>query len=173
MKKSRLLGALCACLLCVSLNVVAAPILYDFNFGTGPHGLVTGQFIADLDSQAVTGINSYGQATATSFTFNFQGVTFDAGTLGVRRAQYYADFTGVWGTIYSSSTVGASLWLNTCFYISCIATWENIPGVADGSVNIEPQLAVSVAAVPLPATLWLFGSGLLGLIEIARRKKAP
>jgi hypothetical protein len=26
--------------------------------------------------------------------------------------------------------------------------------------------------VPLPATLWLFGSGLLGLIGIARRKKA-
>jgi hypothetical protein len=29
-----------------------------------------------------------------------------------------------------------------------------------------------VGAVPLPATAWLFGSGLLGLVGIARRKKA-
>ncbi len=30
---------------------------------------------------------------------------------------------------------------------------------------------VSVAAVPIPAAVWLFGSGLLGLIGIARKKK--
>jgi len=29
-----------------------------------------------------------------------------------------------------------------------------------------------LAPVPLPATVWLFGSGLLGLVEVARRKKA-
>ena len=31
---------------------------------------------------------------------------------------------------------------------------------------------VRVSAVPLPAAVWLFGSGLIGLIGIARRKKA-
>lgn len=31
---------------------------------------------------------------------------------------------------------------------------------------------VSVNAVPVPAAVWLFGSGLIGLIGIARRKKA-
>ncbi|MGB5716088.1 MAG: VPLPA-CTERM sorting domain-containing protein [Gammaproteobacteria bacterium] len=29
-----------------------------------------------------------------------------------------------------------------------------------------------VPGVPLPAAFWLFGSGLLGLVGIARRKKA-
>jgi hypothetical protein len=29
-----------------------------------------------------------------------------------------------------------------------------------------------VSSVPVPAAVWLFGSGLLGLIGIARRKKA-
>jgi hypothetical protein len=29
-----------------------------------------------------------------------------------------------------------------------------------------------VSAVPIPATVWLFGSGLLGLVGIARRMKA-
>ena len=31
----------------------------------------------------------------------------------------------------------------------------------------------SVSAVPVPAAVWLFGSGLLGLIGISRRKAAP
>lgn len=31
---------------------------------------------------------------------------------------------------------------------------------------------VSVSAVPIPGVVWLFGSGLLGLVGIARRKKA-
>jgi len=30
----------------------------------------------------------------------------------------------------------------------------------------------NVGAVPIPAAVWLFGSGLLGLIGVARRKKA-
>ena len=33
-------------------------------------------------------------------------------------------------------------------------------------------LVVDVQAIPVPAAVWLFGSGLLGLIGIARRKKA-
>ena len=31
---------------------------------------------------------------------------------------------------------------------------------------------VTVSAVPVPAAVWLFGSGLVGLIGLARRKKA-
>ncbi|UCC56649.1 MAG: lamin tail domain-containing protein [Gammaproteobacteria bacterium] len=42
----------------------------------------------------------------------------------------------------------------------------------DFSVLASPSLGVSNSVVPLPPTVWLFGSGLLGLIGIARRKKA-
>jgi hypothetical protein len=31
---------------------------------------------------------------------------------------------------------------------------------------------IVVSAVPVPAAFWLFGSGLIGLIGVARRKKA-
>ena len=34
------------------------------------------------------------------------------------------------------------------------------------------SIITDVAAVPVPAAVWLFGSGLLGLVGVARRKKA-
>jgi len=34
------------------------------------------------------------------------------------------------------------------------------------------DLVVDIAPVPVPAAVWLFGSGLLGLVGVARRKKA-
>jgi predicted extracellular nuclease len=50
------------------------------------------------------------------------------------------------------------------FQLGCITPGSaNIAGVGDCSVP-------SVSAVPLPAAAWLFGSGLIGLIGLARRK---
>lgn len=42
---------------------------------------------------------------------------------------------------------------------------------ADSTVGLS-GFVQQVAVVPIPAAVWLFGSGLLGLIGIARRKKA-
>ena len=40
------------------------------------------------------------------------------------------------------------------------------------SVPSQYGIEISQVVVPVPAAVWLFGSGLLGLIGIARRKKA-
>jgi hypothetical protein len=40
-----------------------------------------------------------------------------------------------------------------------------------GGVPYDLHLEGTVSTVPVPATAWLFGSGLLGLVGIARRKK--
>ena len=44
--------------------------------------------------------------------------------------------------------------------------------ITPGSGNISGtgDCSISVSAVPLPAAAWLFGSGLLGLIGISRRR---
>lgn len=41
---------------------------------------------------------------------------------------------------------------------------------ADSSGGLRGLALVKVSAVPVPAAVWLFGSGLLGLIGVARRK---
>lgn len=41
-----------------------------------------------------------------------------------------------------------------------------------GGVGYQLQLVGTVSAVPVPAAVWLFGSGLLGLVGVARRRKA-
>ena len=52
---------------------------------------------------------------------------------------------------------------------SWVIAWEDLPGGGDQDFN-DVVLEVHVQAVPIPAAVWLFGSGLLGLIGIARRK---
>ena len=45
--------------------------------------------------------------------------------------------------------------------------------IIDGITDLELHLSdEAVGIIPVPAALWLFGSGLLGLVGIARRKKA-
>ena len=43
---------------------------------------------------------------------------------------------------------------------------------AGGSGYFDSISANQVSAVPVPAAVWLFGSGLLGLVGVARRKKS-
>ena len=48
--------------------------------------------------------------------------------------------------------------------------FANIFGTGGGTVGAG-LFGLEIAAVPIPPALWLFGSGLLGLIGISRRKK--
>ena len=38
--------------------------------------------------------------------------------------------------------------------------------------SLHMEGTINASAVPVPAAVWLFGSGLLGLVGVARRKKA-
>jgi hypothetical protein len=52
-----------------------------------------------------------------------------------------------------------------------VIAWEDLRGGGDRDFN-DLIVEVDIASAPIPASVWLLGSGLLGLGGIARRKKA-
>ena len=66
-------------------------------------------------------------------------------------------------------------WLNTVGTFAATSTTSTIAiffetNSGTGTWNID-DVYVDTSVVPVPATAWLFGSGLLGLIGVDRRKK--
>jgi len=56
-----------------------------------------------------------------------------------------------------------------------ITQYDAVTGVLQDTFGFSYNgggLVFAPSSVPIPAALWLFGSGLLGLIGLARRKKA-
>ena len=95
-------------------------------------------------------------------------VLFNAGTL--------ADTGGLlalWnmgGSLDLSSVAGWGSDTDVRLTIQNTLTAETL---ASGEIAfIQKKFSLAVPQVPVPAAVWLFGSGLLGLIGMARRKKA-
>lgn len=49
---------------------------------------------------------------------------------------------------------------------------SNLWDITFQGINPEIKIVVDIQAVPVPAAVWLFGSGLIGLVGVARRKNA-
>jgi hypothetical protein len=85
--------------------------------------------------------------------------------------QSYDDFTS--NTKWINGTNEILLLANTGFLWEKIEITSTIGILEIGGVGDLKQFEISgVTAVPIPAAAWLFGSGLVGLAGIARRKKA-
>jgi len=208
MKKSRLLGAVCACVIFATLTLssfaYAAPVyFYDrasFDAATGG-GLDFESFEADFSVAPIiifsgftvgesNGDNGLGQLR------NFPGIVDGAITDGTG-ALGFTDNGDSIGTFFSfnrqvtafgldittnpgsAMTIGGSVTDSIILGNDTASFWgvidmdgiASITFSASGSPNVGFD-AVSYSAVPVPAAVWLFGSGLLGLVGMARRKKA-
>lgn len=132
---------------------------------------VDGFFEMTGDIGAGTLFRVYLQDTTTG-TFIFNDTTsssstthayFEAGVAndGDAYNETYGDFTGNLTAGHNYTFYyGANIQSNDYSQITMVAA------TANGAVNFV------VSTVPIPTAAWLFGSGLLGLAGIARRKKA-
>ena len=117
-------------------------ILYAINGGNVGGYPTQGLYTIDT----TTGTSNFIGTPNTSF--DSSGLAFDENT----------------GTLYMNNGVG----LYNLDTSNGQATLIGLNGVA----GIDGLAWASSFAVPLPSALWLFGSGLLGLIGMSRRKKA-
>jgi hypothetical protein len=115
--------------------------------------------------------NAYGagtiqNVTATTFELYFPvleaqwgGVFFPLGQAS-GGVTFHGTFTGSGGfSMWAEELIDASEDPNGAGFAGWTAQWAYV-----GTTDLEP--------VPVPAAVWLFGSGLLGLVGVARRKKS-
>lgn len=78
------------------------------------------------------------------------------------------------GTINSSTwtTITYDLGIVPVGAVAAFLEFSQAIGPFDSAQILIDNVNLEVAQVPVPAAVWLFGSGLLGLIGVARRKKA-
>lgn len=189
MKKSQFLGAVCATALVVLANNTHATQVSQLL------GVDIGGTLYDVTFHTTTGDTFNGLWDADD-----DGVFGGGGSVFSKAPTFWGDITGasaaataiasLLGT--SDSTVGA---FNDNFLIpyalAITSGADIISSYTDDNGNLTPDILVpksywdyqdlshqapyasfEVSAVPVPAAVWLFGSGLLGLAGIARRKKA-
>ncbi|TNG03677.1 MAG: VPLPA-CTERM sorting domain-containing protein [Gammaproteobacteria bacterium] len=201
MKKSCLMGAVCACISILCFHPAnAASIIGDIAFGTAigaswtpaDNLLNTGPSITTLNADGVKfsdGIsaspidegvvtNAFGDYAGTLGSFvDFNDFVFNP---LIPNTQLWAFNSGL--TSYSFSMSAINIVSQTSNTISLEGTGiASVTGLDDTSGEFSLTLnqngqafsfSSSASVVPVPAAVWLFGSGLLGLVGIARRKKS-
>lgn len=143
---------------------------FDFKFNSGTFSTI---------NTAISGyyfLRSYGASQ-----------TIGAGDFGVNESTYddwdtilvSNQTAGVWGSSHNGylgflSDNGMYGWINYNFTRTSSSTLTLLNGAYNdvAGTGIVTGELISSPAVPVPAAAWLLGSGLLGLIGVARRKAA-
>jgi len=158
-------------------------------------------FTVDLCGD-VTSSPCVGEQQIEQFGFNFSGVTltasnfdFSSNTAGPGDANWSTNFSanmdgfGTFDVAVEKPAGSAAAGVDPLMFLITGVTGDSIATYAtDGSTGGQPNSGSLFSAkvsstgpgafigggspVPVPAAVWLFGSGLLGLIGLARRKKA-
>ena len=143
----------------IAMGVENAPGSFStgFNFGG------TGQFVPFVGNSAGTGsvtadIDAAGNVTFGSLDF--------AGTFGGQNFFLAPDVLSTANT--TATDLGGGNYGVIVTYISTI----NNPASPFNGFQANWRLEGVMSTVPVPAAVWLFGSGLLGLVGVARRRAA-
>ena len=204
MNKSRLLGAVCACILSISAQAVTVSmstpdqngvsittildtdnhqLTYVFDFSSLPYDYENIAFSpSPLPAFDAIPLQSGAVTSAGSTEWNFHQI-YDAGVFvdWSLELQYQTGSPParsnsiVINYISSFQLTGAFLGQagDDNFQVTYRRPTEGFPDGQEDNITFWVYVPeIQASAVPLPATVWLFGSGLLGLIGMSTRKKA-
>lgn len=116
-----------------------------------------GSLLMEFDGGDIAGTN-----------FDLLSVTGTAYLGGTLIVSFWDGFIPADGSIYTFLTAEAIIGTFDFVSLPTLADWNFLLDYSTDSVSLRLE---QVSAVPIPPALWLFGSGLLGLIGVARRKK--
>jgi hypothetical protein len=121
----------------------------------------------------------------TTFDFNFgtkNKVTIKGATSEATGTLMTADLTGDWaqnGSLIGFNTTniscapGITAWTGSCTTAEVVYFLLNgTPDFTQRTQGWASVTGIAYTSIPVPAAVWLFGSGLVGLVGISRRRKA-
>ena len=155
----------------VNANTWAAGL--NINGYTGWRLPSTVQPDATCDSQNVDG-QDYGNNCTGSEMGNLYHTVLGNGS-GIGALVNTGPFSNLHGSIYWSATEYAPDTLTHAWRFSTDYGFQGVSGKSSGLYAWAVQtgdIGAAVSTVPVPAAIWLFGSGFVGLIALTRRKKA-
>lgn len=201
MNKSRLLSAVSVLLLSISISTTAVAVTIDFE-GTGAPGLfvdttpltnlyaplgvsfsgVDGAGGSILNQSGNFGINAHSGTDFLAFNTSATTGTIELLTFsspidsfevyaagGTSSATFLLEAFDSGNILLASDTITTTTWGLLSVASTGISTVKLTQTGASTSWVYDD---ITFNAVPIPPALWLFGPGLLGLVGIARRKKA-
>ncbi len=114
----------------------------------GDHDFFTGSYTEDLGANG---------GSVLGASYDLDKVSFE---IALDQFSVGEDFTVVWTAITAAVSKGGETLADAQF-------WDPIGGTPGSFFSVGP----GISPVPVPAAIWLFGSGLLGLVGISARKR--
>jgi len=161
------------------VNLTSNPLAPSVVGNSGLGGFID----IDIDNNPSSGITANIDNLAAPFGNTGLGMEY---SLNLFSEANHAGFVDVKDPIYATTTTAPITYGTNMFFIKVpLLQLGNDDGLVNYTVAVGDQLnatdqavdaggiaaSSSLAPVPIPAAVWLFGSGLLGLIGVARRKK--
>lgn len=174
---------LSAAVLAACFSTAAQASIYHFDFN-GTNGMTPGVVAGDINLGFSNGTGAATSITLTSFPGSF-GALPEGNVATSWAGQVANSFTLVGGVIttYDFMAITGPAYSGTELCLNNSANSNNGFGrgcpsglsyLGDGSVHTSAWVfsGINVSSVPVPAAAWLLGSGLLGLVGVARKSKA-
>lgn len=159
-------------------SVQAALMQFQYTGTQTGNPAVTVQALLGIDSSLVIPNGTFTQADLASFFVQYNGAAFTAASsaLPASLSGQFNNTTNVFSSLFVNDVLtvpGHTGTNNFQFFGVDGESWAfGVTGPAPGPLNVQGTGMWTVAPVPVPAAVWLFGSGIAGMVGIARRKAA-